>query len=197
MSGSNMDSGMKELLGITNLMGESMGEINPADLDEFGEFKKEPRPEVVFEMDEKETRVPDLNQSDAKTDYAFARSMNYTLLRMTTKALAKALAVADDTEHPRAFESFNSLAATARGLTQDLVNLQKIYKEVTKGRPEMEPAATVPQTTSNDTPKTPSGTTTDIMQLLQESIDNGTIRPMQMNDGIESEDDEDEETKVE
>lgn len=195
MSDSVMNKELREMLGISSALGEhTNAEQNPADAGDFDEFKDEPRPDVKFELVEKETSVPDLQLSDAKVDYAYARSMNYTLLNMTTQALARALQVVNETEHPRAFESFNSLATTVRGLTQDLLALQKVYKEVTKGRTEMEPPPPAPTTNVNISlgGPAPSGTTNDVLKLLQESIDNGSIKPIAMNGGVLVDEEEDE-----
>jgi hypothetical protein len=106
---------------------------------------------------------------------------------MTTQALARALAVANETEHPRAFESFNSLATTARGLTQDLLALQKIFKEVTKGRAELDPPPPTATVNVNVNGGSPTGTV-DIMKVLQESIDRGDIRPMMGSNPAEDDD---------
>ena len=189
MSDSAMNRELCEALGISSLLGESTNpaDPNPADMD-FGE-NKEPRPEVKFELEVKETSVPDLLLSDAKVDYAYARSLNYTLLNLTTQALARALVVVNETEHPRAFESFNSLAATVRGLNQDLLAMQKVYKEITKGRTEMDPPPPAQTNVQiNGSVTMGSTTTTDVLRLLQESIDNGTIKPIAMNSGDPTDD---------
>jgi hypothetical protein len=175
-----MSDGLAALLGITPSGEDIVDRMDSSG--EFDEFKDEPRPEVKFELQVKETSVPDLQLSDAKVDYAYARSMNYTLLEMTTQALARALAVANETEHPRAFESFNSLATTARGLTQDLLALQKVFKEVTKGRTELDPPP-VAQTNIQingdvNTGGAKGGSSVDIMNLLRDSIARGEISPL-------------------
>ncbi len=184
MSETLMSEGLKKALGITESL-STEDQLRNIDDSEFAEFKEEPRPDIKFEIQMKETSVPDLVLSDAKVDYAYARSMNYQLLDMTTQALMRALEVAKETEHPRAFESFNSLATTARGLTQDLLALQKVLKEVTKGRAELEPPPITNQTNvqiNGDVNSAPKGTV-DILSMLQGAIDRGEIKPLTINDG--------------
>lgn len=172
-----MDENLSELLGLCGVGEQSP--INPADLDAAGEFKHEPRPDVEFVIEDQKSDVPDLIQSDAKTDYVFARSLNYTLIKMTTQALARSLEIVRETEAPRAFEAFNNLATTVRGLNKDLLDLQKVYKEVTKDRPEMNKPPVEDPDVEEDKPKK----TTNILQMLQEAIDRGEISPVGGNGG--------------
>lgn len=174
-----MDENLSELLGIAGLLGDSP--VNPADLDAAGEFKTEPRPDVEFVIEDKPTVVPDLNQSDAKTDYAYARSLNYTLIKMTTQALARSLEIVRETEAPRAFEAFNNLATTVRGLNKDLLDLQKVYKEVTKDRPEMNKPPVDDEDSAVEVSK--ANKNMNVLQLLQEAIDRGEISPVGSNGG--------------
>jgi hypothetical protein len=97
---------------------------------------------------------------------------------MTTNALASALAVAKETEHPRAFESFNSLASTARTLTQDLLGMQKVFKEITKGRSELEPPNQTNIQVNGDVNVSKKQSTTDIIAALQDAINSGGITPL-------------------
>jgi hypothetical protein len=133
----------------------------------------EPREPVEFILTEIPSSVPDLVLSDAKVDYIIARNHTYTLLEMTTTALATALSVAKETEHPRAFEAFNSLASTARNFTLDLLALQKTYKEVTKDREEMRPQEVKVTVTNENTP-----TTFNILEAVKAAIASGDITPL-------------------
>ena len=140
--------------------------------DGLSQYLPEKSEPAVFELEEIETSVPDLLLSDAKIDYVMARNHTYTILSMTTSALANALKVATETEHPRAFESFNSLAATARNLTLDLLALQKTFKEITKDREELLPAqAPAAQTEAK-------AGAVNVLEMLKQAIANGEITPM-------------------
>ncbi len=172
---SNMSNGLMEVLGIG---GTPPNLDNPEDED-FDGFKDETRPESKFEMIVVPSLVPDMVNTDAKTDYIHARNHTYTLLGMTTQALARALDVAKETEHPRAFESFNSLASTARMLTQDLLSFQKLFKDVVKGRPEADPTAPPPgQTNVQINGNVTTQGSTNLIDLLKEAIASGEITPL-------------------
>lgn len=177
---SQMSEELKAALGISSETPDSLPNGEGVDTGEFEEYVDEPRPPVVFEIKEIATTVPDLAQSDAKVDYVHARNHTYTLLDMTTQALARALEVAKETEHPRAFESFNSLAATARSLTQDLLGLQKVFKDITKGRQELEPPppTTNVQVNGDVNVNTPKTGTADLLSMLNDAIARGEIAPL-------------------
>lgn len=176
-----MSDSLKEALGITAPEGSEQT-TNPFEGDMTGleDYMEEPKEPAKFEVQEIPTSVPDLNQTDAKVDYVVARNHTYTLLTMTSQAVARALQVAQETEHPRAFESFNSLVTTARLLTQDLLGMQKVFKEVTKERPEMTPAPATNQTQVNGDViiNQPGATTTNLLQMLNEAIAKGEIKPL-------------------
>lgn len=189
-----MSRGLKEALGlepgdsVTNALGLTPeGIVDGGEFDQYKDQERDPS-ENVLDIPAIETSVPDLQDSDAKIDYVIARNHTYALLGATTQAVGRALAVAKETEHPRAFESFNSLVATARTLTQDLLALQKAFKEVTKGRPEMEttPVVTVNVNGNGSTSLIPGisgppASAADLMKELQQAIDRGEINPIQVN----------------
>ncbi len=173
-----------ELMNALGIVGDVPNIDNPPEGDdEFDEFKDPPRPESKFEIQEVHSNVPDMANTDAKTDYVVARNHTYTLLGMTTQALARALDVAKETEHPRAFESFNSLASTARLLTQDLLNFQKLFKDVVKGRPEVEPVTTTPGQTNVQINGNVTTGSTNLIEMLQEAINKGEIVPIAQQGG--------------
>lgn len=133
-----MSSRLRESLGIKD---DSETVTNTANLfaiegEDHEDVDLPPKEPVKFEVVEVETTVPDLASTDAKTDYVKARNITHTLLQMTGDAVASSLQVAQDTEHPRAYNVFNELVNTMRNLTKDLLDMQKVYKEVTKDRPE-------------------------------------------------------------
>jgi hypothetical protein len=69
--------------------------------------------------------------SDIRDDYITSRNLTHTLIDMAGKALEGSLSVAVETQHPKAFTVFNELANTMRLLSKDLLEMQKIYKEIT------------------------------------------------------------------
>lgn len=86
---------------------------------------------IPFEMKEVATSVPEVeDNTDIRDDYVTARNLTHTLIEMSGSAIQGALVVAIQTQHPKAFSVFNELATTMRGLSKDLLEMQKIYKEI-------------------------------------------------------------------
>lgn len=157
-----MDDSLKQSLGIPLTL--------PGDDDELlSENSNEGMPVVKLEIKDMESEISKDTGSDTVKDYHHARNLTYTLLEMTGDALAGSLEVAKQSEHPRAYGVFNELAITMRGLTQDLLALQKSYKEVTKDRPDLQPAAaTTINAQINNFGATTPGSTTDIIKMMSE-----------------------------
>lgn len=84
---------------------------------------------IPFEIKEVATTVPEDN-TDIRDDYITSRNLTHTLIDMAGSAIQGALEVAIQTQHPKAFSVFNELATTMRGLSKDLLDMQKIYKEI-------------------------------------------------------------------
>lgn len=70
--------------------------------------------------------------SDVIIDYLHTRDVLYTLINETTSALAGAIELANESEHPRAYSVVRELVDSTRALTTDLMGLQKTYKEISK-----------------------------------------------------------------
>lgn len=77
------------------------------------------------------TSIPESENSDIRDDYITSRNITHTLIDMAGQALEGALGVAIETQHPKAYGVFNELATTMRGLSKDLLEMQKIYKDIT------------------------------------------------------------------
>lgn len=123
-------------------------------------------PPVPQVLDIKETPsvLSTIKDSDIAHDYVFARNMTYTLLELTGNSLAGAAKVAQETEHPRAYGVFNELAATMRLLTQDLLSMQKVFKDIKKDDIVLTPPSTVIQSQTNII----QSSTTDVLRIIQE-----------------------------
>lgn len=86
---------------------------------------------VPFEMKQVATSVPVVDENnDIRDDYVTSRNLTHTLIEMAGEAIQGALTVAIETQHPKAYTVFNELATTMRGLSKDLLDMQKIYKEI-------------------------------------------------------------------
>lgn len=125
--------------------------------------------EAVLTIVSKPSVVPDYRESDVSEDYRFSRQMLYTLLTEGGSALASALRLAKQSQHPRAFEIVNSMTNTMRDLTKDLMVLQKVYADVVAGKenqkvtaPVEGQAAAVPEHEQKMV-----GTTAEIMRLIK------------------------------
>ena len=79
--------------------------------------------------------------SDIRDDYITSRNLTHTLIDMAGQALEGSLSVAVETQHPKAFSVFNELASTMRLLSKDLLEMQKIYKEITADKEAKREAA--------------------------------------------------------
>jgi uncharacterized protein YoxC len=76
------------------------------------------------------TTIPVTENSDLRDDYITSRNITHALIDYAGNALQGALVVALETQHPKAFEVFDKLANTMRGLSKDLIDMQKIYQSI-------------------------------------------------------------------
>lgn len=125
-----MSERLKETLGMLETHGVDVKNVPSASDDEFvGSRGGEVIPFVPKNVP---TTVPtDSDASDIRDDYVTSRNITHTLIDMAGSALEGALSVAVETQHPKAYSVFNELATTMRGLSKDLLEMQKIYKEIT------------------------------------------------------------------
>lgn len=131
--------------------------------------------EAVLTIVSKPSVVPDYHESDVSEDYRFSREMLYTLLNEGGSALAAALRLAKQSQHPRAFEIVNSLTNTMRDLTKDLMVLQKAWNDVTAGKENQKKVAGAGdgQAALPAHEQKMTGTTADIMRLVRQA--QGTV----------------------
>lgn len=136
MSDSVMSTKLKETLGIIEILEDTLPvDVAPPMPIEYYEENNIPEPKFVKMS--VPTTIPDIASSDLKEDYVEARNVTYTLMEMTGRALNGALEVAIESQHPKAYDSFNALAQTMRGISKDLLEFQKIYKEIVNNSPRV------------------------------------------------------------
>ena len=70
------------------------------------------------------------SNADLQEDYVMSRNITHTLIDYAGNALQGALSVAISSQHPKAFEVFNQLTNTMRGLSKDLLEVQKTYQNI-------------------------------------------------------------------
>lgn len=88
---------------------------------------------------EKETKVPVYEGSDAQQDYQRVRTTTYVMQEGVLMMMAHAAKLAASTEAPTVFRTFKELGELMRGLNKDLMDNQRMIRDVTKDR---EPAPT-------------------------------------------------------
>jgi hypothetical protein len=82
--------------------------------------------------------------NDTEKDVEYSREKMKELIDQSSEAINQMMALASESEHPRAFEVLSNMIKDASNMTQDLVKLQKVRKDITQ---EKESAST--KTTNN------------------------------------------------
>tara|TARA_R100000278_G_scaffold92703_2_gene70718 strand:+ start:118 stop:531 length:414 start_codon:yes stop_codon:yes gene_type:complete len=102
--------------------------------------------------------------NDTETDVEYSREKMKELIDQSCEAISNMMALASESEHPRAFEVLSNMIKHTSDMTQDLVKLQKTRKEITQEKNG--PTST---TTNNSIFV---GSTTDLQRLLKKEIKN-------------------------
>ena len=99
-------------------------------------------------------------------DVEYSRDKMKELIDQSCEAISNMMALASESEHPRAFEVLSNMIKHTSDMTQDLVKLQKTRKEITqeKGGPN--------STTTNNAIFV--GSTTELQKILKKEIKNVT-----------------------
>ncbi len=88
--------------------------------------------DVIFEHPDTELVTSSKREEDVICDYHFSRKNYYNLVTKANKAIDGALAVANETDSPRAYEVAAGLIKTASDTTRELVDLQKRVQDIEK-----------------------------------------------------------------
>ena len=97
--------------------------------------------EGIFNLPEtkKDTEVaiakkvePSKEESEADIDYKYARENLYTIIEKGQESLNTLVDVAQQSQHPRAFEVVSQLVKTLSDTNKDLLELQKKIKVINK-----------------------------------------------------------------
>jgi hypothetical protein len=83
--------------------------------------------------------------SDTETDVEYSREKMKELIDQSSEAINQMMALASESEHPRAFEVLSNMIKDASNMTQDLVKLQKVRKDITQEKQR----ANASETTNN------------------------------------------------
>ena len=102
--------------------------------------------------------------NDTEKDVQYSREKMKELIDQSSDAINNMMALAAESEHPRAFEVLSNMIKHTADMTQDLVKLQKTRKEITQDK-------TGPNSTTTNN-SIFVGSTTELQKLLKKEIKN-------------------------
>ena len=111
---------------------------------------KKPKPIIVSDKSE-----------DREKDYTYARAQLYDIVEKMQESLSDALEVAQQSEHPRAYEVVFNGAKNAAEVVEKIGDLHKKMDELEKEKPQQQ----VSQVQNNMF----VGSTAELMQMLKEN----------------------------
>ena len=103
---------------------------------------------------------------DTEEDYAYSREKIKSLIERSEEAIDNMMALASETEHPRAFEVFAGMFKTTTDMMDRLITLQKKRKELTQSEEQKQNA--LGGTTNN---AIFVGSTTELQKFLKNNDD--------------------------
>mgnify|MGYP001465398965 CR=1 FL=1 len=80
--------------------------------------------------------------NDTETDIKYSRDKMKELIDQSSEAINQMMALASESEHPRAFEVLSNMIKDASQMSQDLVKLQKVRKDITQEKQRANAAET-------------------------------------------------------
>ena len=98
--------------------------------------------------------------SDTEKDVEYSREKMKELIDQSCEAINNMMALASESEHPRAFEVLSNMIKHTSDMTQDLVKLQKTRQEITQDK------TSINNTTTNNAIFV--GSTTQLQKFLKE-----------------------------
>ena len=125
---------------------------NLSEIFDIEPIREEPKSELVVQ--EVET------SSDLDSDLKLARSNIRELLQKSDGAIDNLLKVAEESEHPRAYEVAATLIKTMADLNKDLIDIQKKRKELTGVSPKENNSISVDKAVF-------VGSTTDLIKMIK------------------------------
>lgn len=145
---------------VESLLGQTASEAGIS-LEEFRDAPPERQKLIIEQV---HSKVATSETDDVAEDYYKARNNMSTLLDIIMQAVNTAAQVATQTEHPRAFDSLNSLANTARSVAMDVLNIQRKLAEI---RNPSSGGGVAIITPANQNPFQGAMTTKSIMELMR------------------------------
>jgi len=99
---------------------------------------------------------------DTESDIEYSRTKMKELIGQSSEAINQMMALASESEHPRAFEVLSNMIKDASQMSQDLVKLQKTRKDITQNK------ESVNQTGSTTNNSIFVGSTTELQKFLRD-----------------------------
>ena len=100
---------------------------------------------------------------DREKDYTYARAQLYNIVEKMQESLSDAMDVAQQSEHPRAYEVVFNGAKNAADVVDKIADLHKKMNDLEKEQPNIQ------ATQNNTTNNVFVGSTADLMKALKES----------------------------
>lgn len=104
--------------------------------------------------------------TDSEDDFEFTRNHVKQLITTSTDAIERMLDLAQDSEHPRAFEVLANLLKTSADVNDQLIKIHKDRRKLLEEPKKHEVAATAGNTTNNTTNAIFVGTTSGLQEYL-------------------------------
>ena len=128
-------------------------DITPVEVEEVKPVKRKEKPLIISDK-----------ETDIEKDYQYARGQLYNILDKMQETLDGAMEVAQESQHPRAFEVAFNGARHAADVVEKLTDLQKKTKDL-----ESEEVKSVQQ--NNTQNNVFLGSTEDLMKMLKQQKD--------------------------
>ena len=129
----------------------------------LGIDKKEPSKEIVKqEFKPAVPRKEDDKKEDVDNDYKYSRENYYNLIERGQDAIQGILDIANESQHPRAYEVAGQLIKTQSEIAQNLLDLQGTLKKI------KEEKGNVPKNVTN---ALFVGSTTELQKLIKKNKD--------------------------
>ena len=84
-------------------------------------------------------KTPETNGNDTNTDFQYTRENLYNIIERGQDAMEGILHVAQETEHPRAYEVVGQLMDKLTNANKELINMHKQVKDIKKEDPVSSP----------------------------------------------------------
>ena len=106
--------------------------------------------------------IVEVSDDDKAKDYTYARAQLYNIVEKMQESLSDAMDVAQQSEHPRAFEVVFNGAKNAADVVDKLADLHKKMNDLNKDEPKV-------QATQNVQNNMFVGSTAELMKMLKEN----------------------------